>query len=98
MRRAYRDRDSSPNRGGVWDRFDLAGLHPEPPELTTLRDHDRAAVPCPAVARDHLHVTNRVALRGVAFDRVHNEPLGAGHEIAQPERRAYPVAMAAILD
>jgi hypothetical protein len=69
-----------------WNRGDDTTGHVEPAELSALREVDRLAVPAPGVPGEG---TQHLApLEDVLLDRIHDEALVPGLEVAQPERRA----------
>ena len=78
------------------DGRDLAAGHVESPELPSLRDHDGHPVRCPRVPGEHADRLHPLA--HVLRDRVHDDPLRPGVQIAQPERRAGPELVALPLD
>ncbi len=75
---------------------DLAAGYIQPPQLPSLRDHDRRAVGSPRVAGQHADRLH--PLGHVLRDRVHDDPLGARLQVADPQRGAGAELVALPLD
>src|SRR5260221_10561602 len=75
------------NVRGEWNRFDFSGVDPEAVNFAALRNDDGFSISRPRVSGEH--APNAPRLGGVHFDRIHCDALGAGLQIAEPERGAW---------